>query len=1577
MCDYFSNDKKYYLKLRHNILNNIYMIQFHLCDTFVKNIKGQAFKKLVYNKISENQELSVLCNTASLSFVSSNIWTLKTYYPITKTIIEEQNINIYNNEVKVLFVRDIIGNKNVEYSYVKNIYPQLKNGDWLKNNPLPEIDKINFIEKYKFEHSKVEGKLDFPPQELTSWLEDFKIEPKNEIFETEDWVKYALSTSLTEGMIDKRVDIFRIVLSDIIKCIIKGEIIKEENGISVLKYTNDDIGIIYCKMTLNNENDIFILFNGAIISKQNSHWQKALTDIQSNEIDFTNSKESISRKAFRAYPKWTINNYDDWYPIQKSKEFSNLSLTSEQIDFFHEFKFPYYINGQAGSGKSLLLYYIFANSYYYKCQDEIKGDIIFLTENETLLKHSEVSVFDLLTNNTEFKVSIELASQCIKNNFNSFKRFLVEMLPENNKSNFKDNKYLDFSKFKQRYENSNLPKHIIDKYSAEESWFTIITYIYGYNLDEKITSENYVDAIPKKSRIIPKNKFIGIEENVLPFYEKLINEENYWDKLKIIRYITENISIKKKYSVIICDEAQDFCRVELRFILKLSKYLEYDLSKTDEVPIVFAGDPNQTVNPTGFRQGEMTSMLYEELQKKPKFHNPSFNYRSAQPVVSIANFVQYHRMKNLGIKQVQPQEAKRPNSDSNRNFNVFLDYNSIEQDLELKQDLIEKLEHKIFIIPVNAQEKEAYIKNHTILSLIKEVEVKTAVEAKGAEYEQVVLFGFGDYFTKNFKSLSENKQNTDDLFRRGVFFNKLYVGLTRAQTELIIIDSKQSEKMFWKILINNMDISTEKWLILNDYKDDVILYNPGTIKDKIDNSTKDNAYKNAQQDKKQGLYDNNPARLKVAAKQFIKIGEKELAYECLALSEELKENWQSAADYYLNATLKNPKYEEAAICLFKGRFFNELVSRVGRNLRTTEQDIRIIISRLINGEKLMKQDIFILIQNKDKLDEITKDLEWRDELINQFILSSNAIQLLEQKKDLVTVLEYIAKSNDFNLWSQIADIRFDLKHYKEAIDAWNKNNIFVDNEKYYISQVELAKQNNNFEATVLWLDALFKYKDANAKTSILNEIINIHKQYNDNNNSSDYYLVVFVAFIIQQPHDVEVVNLSSFIETKLIDDKNKLIELYERILENEILNDKIAVFIIERWAKCQWKSEKERLNLEKLNKIYLQFSEKHSIIYKEFTSEELENISESPEEINWKPLEQLKNITFHNFRRFKKLTISNIGQYNLIVGDNNVGKTSLLEALLFTHIKEQFVENIAFAHIERKNITRTSIGNEMKYFIPSNFVIDDFIRKDAQPKELIFELHDKRNSWNFKIRTATREEVLKKNNSIINIDTDDFLGIVSSGLGTDIVELSLIIKKLNPENLIKSPLIPFGKGFGKDLALIYYENIEKVKSERISFMKSMEIFIPNITRINVNTEKGEIDIEEDGFDVSAPLHQYGEGANKLFRILVQITLQKEKRLLIDEIDAGIHYSHFPTFWKTILSVADRNNVQIFASTHNIECVNYFSEILQEDKYNVFQKKSRIITLEKLPDKNIIAYTRIFNEFEYELSNEFEIRGGEL
>ena len=552
------------------------MNKVHFCNLFLNTIKDKKEYLAMTNKIEEYAQRSDLKSLGNVSSHTKSIYVIKISNPRSRVIIEEKNIE----NKKVIFVRDIVLNKDMDRVYKSKLHT-FNNGSWIKHHALPEEDITEYLDKLK--SKKIGNKnivLAPPPSHMTNWLKDFKLELNNEIFEMEQWVKFALDKSKTKGMEDLFVNTFRLLLSEIINESVEKIKIKSENNINVYKYENNNIGILFSQFDIHDPltgkmKSIIVLYNGAHIKNQEAHWSEAISNIINNSIEISMNNDEISRKAFRSYPKWTVQDEDLWFSIENSNEVSNLSLTSEQNKFLTNFKFPYYINGQAGSGKSTMLYYLFSNVYYLKSLDMIKGNIIFLTENEKLLVDTKKAVLDLLTNNPEFDGLDTDQLNNSKRDFNSFKYFLLNILDEEDKKLFLENKYLNFSIFKNLYECSTLPNHVISKYSAEESWFTIITYIKGYDINCQITSSNYLEKVPKASRMIDSGKFKGIEDYVLPFYNKLIDDEGYWDKLKIIKFINDNLDMTKlsKYSVLVCDEAQDFCRVELNFILKLSEFI--------------------------------------------------------------------------------------------------------------------------------------------------------------------------------------------------------------------------------------------------------------------------------------------------------------------------------------------------------------------------------------------------------------------------------------------------------------------------------------------------------------------------------------------------------------------------------------------------------------------------------------------------------------------------------------------------------------------------------------------------------------------------------------------------------------------------------------------------------------------------------------------------------------------------------------------------------------------------------------------------------------------------------------------
>ena len=65
-----------------------------------------------------------------------------------------------------------------------------------------------------------------------------------------------------------------------------------------------------------------------------------------------------------------------------------------------------------------------------------------------------------------------------------------------------------------------------------------------------------------------------------------------------------------------------------------------------------------------------------------------------------------------------------------------------------------------------------------------------------------------------------------------------------------------------------------------------------------------------------------------------------------------------------------------------------------------------------------------------------------------------------------------------------------------------------------------------------------------------------------------------------------------------------------------------------------------------------------------------------------------------------------------------------------------------------------------------------------------------------------------------------------------------------------------------------------------------------------------------------PLRTLGDGAMRCFAVALALAKSTNGFLLIDEAENGIHHSIQPKFWNMVLQTAQRNNVQVIATTHS-------------------------------------------------------------
>ena len=332
----------------------------------------------------------------------------------------------------------------------------------------------------------------------------------------------------------------------------------------------------------------------------------------------------------------------------------------------------------------------------------------------------------------------------------------------------------------------------------------------------------------------------------------------------------------------------------------------------------------------------------------------------------------------------------------------------------------------------------------------------------------------------------------------------------------------------------------------------------------------------------------------------------------------------------------------------------------------------------------------------------------------------------------------------------------------------------------------------------------------------------------------------------------------------------------------------------------------------------------------------------------------LKSFEVSGFKKLTDLKIDNIGQFNLIIGDNNVGKTSLLESLLVDYDTAKSMGSLTtiLYHVRRF----TQLNNFfLSYFFSDNYV--------STPHKMLFKQIEFDDNFN----------AIRYN----KVGESEYTSI--SSRNTDILE-TVIGEKINYDSGFEKqefnfsvPFIPFGSLYSHELTKLYSNNVQLFVDKKEKLLESLSHIIKGIKNIEVNASYAFnpiLLISESGKNKLSPLAAYGDGAVKLFRILLSLFSNSHyNRLMIDELDAGVHYSRLTDFTKSLLKIANEQGKQIFATTHSKECIESFTKALEEAG---LQSEGRIIRLAETKH-GIKAYTMEFAEFENSLLAESEIR----
>lgn len=840
----------------------------------------------------------------------------------------------------------------------------------------------------------------------------------------------------------------------------------------------------------------------------------SLKNTYENIIDSTElSEEAILKLSRRSYPAYILADEKLWRSIQQNGV-GNIALSPEESFILEEVTrrtdkvdkvFPLFINGRPGSGKSTILQYLFASYLYmHLCADrqtQLPYPPLYLTYSETLLESAKKNIDEILKCNAYMAIynngpDQELVQKIHKKCYGIFHKFLLDIIPAEKQHLFSLEKKFDFPMFRDRWNNYRTKINIaeIRRLSPELVWHILRSYIKGMRYDEEsdFSVESYKD-LPKNQQTVQTETFKLVYDRVwLNWYKKLCEEEQLWDDQDLVFAVLNEPNINlSNYPAIFCDEAQDFTKLELDLILRLSLYSKKTMSSHEfkYIPFAFAGDPFQTLNPTGFEWSSLQANFHEKIvagldklsigKLEFNYHELSYNYRSGKYIVGLCNLLQLLRGILFEQKELKPQQNW---FDKDSTMPVYFNL----RDPLCEAKLIEQTE-LVIILPCQEGEEENYVKNDIFLQKLSENNIRnflSPMRAKGLEFSRVVLYKFGSICHKEypnlFEPLSSSEPHTEDIdasLPLKYFMNRLYVGASRAKKRLIIVDDDDGIRILWD---NDNIKSLENLLELYGpasrlgWNTNIINYVQKGLQDNW-TQDRDNPFALAEDFHNAGLAERDPYKLRLAEANYRRCGKEKNAKLCQAERLEIEEKFSEAGKLYLELD----KIEKALECYWLiGNFeainqasnFNNTPEQRASNFYLGSHDYREskhFLSLLLEDIKSpYRIRIFRSITQWKKIldicvDSIPKALRVENPNREKAILLYGLLKEIE--------LKGIAPSDNW----KYAELAYLAQEYQDALKLWESKLDPKTNQNYCETKGRTSSYPDNLE----WFDMIFNYTE--------------------------------------------------------------------------------------------------------------------------------------------------------------------------------------------------------------------------------------------------------------------------------------------------------------------------------------------------------------------------------------------------------------------------------------------------------------------------------------------------------------------
>lgn len=289
-----------------------------------------------------------------------------------------------------------------------------------------------------------------------------------------------------------------------------------------------------------------------------------------------------------------------------------------------------------------------------------------------------------------------------------------------------------------------------------------------------------------------------------------------------------------------------------------------------------------------------------------------------------------------------------------------------------------------------------------------------------------------------------------------------------------------------------------------------------------------------------------------------------------------------------------------------------------------------------------------------------------------------------------------------------------------------------------------------------------------------------------------------------------------------------------------------------------------------------------------------------------------------DFRGIQDLKLSGFNRVNLIVGENNTGKTTLLEALALCAAPQEAVNLL---HRFRLS---SGVSNPGRW-----------LRRDGSLSTFsLIALSGLRNPATVAL---TESSLLERFQSPDGLRFQEVQSPGHVKMWRDPIHPLLRIRTISVQH--RTP---------QDLVVDFSTAVRSKQGEKEleSLLHAVDDRIKAV-RLDYEGDNRQPYISADiGLSERVPIAQLGQGVNRLIAIFCELLGQRPAICFIDEIENGLHHTVLQRIWQGIAEVAERLNIQVFATTHSRECLEAAHHSFEERKDYDF----RVVQLYRVRDQ---------------------------